>query len=443
MSENITFKSFNFQPFLYKALDQLQFKQPTPIQSKIIPAIKSGRDIIGQSQTGSGKTHAFLLPLINEVDPYRREVQVVIIAPSRELATQIYQDATQLVANSPEELVINLYVGGTDKKRQIDSLITGQGQPHIVIGTPGRILDLVKENALKTYTAQYMVVDEADMALDAGFLEEVDLIAGTLDTLSQLLVFSATIPTQLEPFLRKYMNQPLELRIESEDKIADTIANYLISTRSHDRRKILYDILTIGSPYLVLIFANTIETVEEVAHYLADKGLKVGVLHGDLTFRERKRIMREIHQLDYQFVVATDLAARGIDVEGVSHVINYEIPQDLSYFVHRVGRTGRMGLEGVAITFYSPDEQESIDKLVASGIVFEEKELKNGELVERRSYQERQNRKNKKEKFEYDPEIASLINKSKKKVKPGYRRKIRQKRKEVNRRNRRLNKKRK
>lgn len=443
MKKEMTFKDFNLKPFLYEALEDINFKKPTPIQQEVIPAISSKRDIIGQSQTGSGKTHAFLLPLLNQINIENQEAQVVILAPSRELATQIYDDAIQLTSFNEEEIIVSLYVGGTDKQRQVDSLTTGQGQPHVIIGTPGRVLDLVKSNALKTHTAQYMVVDEADMSLDAGFLEEVDLIAGTLDDLSQLLVFSATIPKQLEPFLRKYMNNPLEIRMENEEKIADTIHNYLISTRSHDRRKILYDVLTIGNPYLVLIFANTIETVEEVASFLAEKDLSVGVLHGDLSFRERKRVMREIHQLDYQYFVATDLAARGIDVDGVSHVVNYEIPQDLSYFVHRVGRTGRMGLEGTAITFYSPDEQESIEKLVQSGIVFEEKEFKDGQLVDRRSYDQRRERKTNKERFEYHPEVASLVNKSKKQVKPGYRRKIKQKRKEVNRRNRRLNRKKK
>lgn len=438
MSTAKTFATFNFQPFMYEALKELGYHTPTAIQEKIIPEIVTGRDIIGQSPTGSGKTHAFLLPLIDKIETQRQEVQVIIVAPSRELAAQIHQAAIEIVKHSPEEIITSLFVGGTDKNRQMHSLTEGQGQPHLVIGTPGRVLDLVKENTLKTYTAQYMVVDEADMALDAGFLEEVDLIAGTLDQLSQMLVFSATIPKKLEPFLRKYMHHPLELRIENEEKIANTINNYLVATRSHNRLDLLYDILTIGHPYLVLIFANTIERVEEIAEFLAAKELNVGVIHGDLDFRKRKRVMREIRQLDYQFIVATDLAARGIDIEGASHVINYEIPQDLSYFVHRVGRTGRMGLEGTAITFYSPDEQEAIEKLENSGIHFEEKEYKKGQLIDRRNYNQRDKRKNNKNKFDYDPEIASLVHRAKKKVKPGYRRKIRQKRKKLNQRKRKL-----
>lgn len=434
------FNDFNLKPFLTQAISDLGFKKPTEIQQKIIPLVFTGKDIIGQSATGSGKSHAFLLPLINQIDPSRQEVQAVITTPSRELAEQLYQVASHLVSFGDDAIQIARYTGGTDKERQVESL--NYAQPHLVIGTPGRIWDLVESQALKIHKASQMVIDEADMTLDLGFIEIVDRIVSSMPKDVQILVFSATIPERLEPFLRKYLRAPLMIKLMSKEEgpLAPTIHNWLLTTRGKNRKKLLYDILTMGNPYLVLIFANTIEKVDELATYLAERNLNVGVLHGNLDPRERKRVMRQAHQLDYQFIVATDLAARGIDIEGVSHVINYEIPQDLSYFVHRVGRTGRQGMEGIAITFYDPDEEEAIDWLQGQGIEFEEKEFKDGEIIERTSRQQRQKRQDNKPGFDYDSEVEGLVKKAKKQVKPGYKRKIRQKRQQVNRRKNRLKK---
>ena len=423
-----TFKDFNLEPYLLEAIEELHFTKPTDIQKEVIEQIQSNRDLIGQSKTGSGKTHAFLLPLINQLDEEKDEVQIVITAPSRELAEQLYQAAVQLTEKAPWEIVVSRFIGGTDKNRQIESLQSSQ--PHIVIGTPGRLNDLVKANALKTHTAFAMVVDEADMTLDLGFIEEVDNIAGTIPKESQFLVFSATIPQKLQPFLQKYMNNPITIEIENKEVISDLVQNWLISTISKDRFDIIYEILTIGNPYLVLIFANTQENVEDLANKLLEKNLNVGVLHGGLDSRERRRVMRSIHNLDYQYIVATDLAARGIDIEGVSHVINAEVPQDLSYFVHRVGRTGRNNLPGIAITLYSPGEEDDITVIENMGIKFEEKTLKNHEIVN--APKRRTKRKKKSNKLEYDGEIAGMAHKAKKNIKPGYKRKLRTKRKKKN-----------
>ncbi len=423
-----TFKDFNLEPYLLEAIEELHFTKPTDIQKEVIEQIQSNRDLIGQSKTGSGKTHAFLLPLINQLDEEKDEVQIVITAPSRELAEQLYQAAVQLTEKAPWKIVVSRFIGGTDKNRQIESLQSSQ--PHIVIGTPGRLNDLVKANALKTHTAFAMVVDEADMTLDLGFIEEVDNIAGTIPKESQFLVFSATIPQKLQPFLQKYMNNPITIEIENKEVISDLVQNWLISTKSKDRFDIIYEILTIGNPYLVLIFANTQENVEDLANKLLEKNLNVGVLHGGLDSRERRRVMRSIHNLDYQYIVATDLAARGIDIEGVSHVINAEVPQDLSYFVHRVGRTGRNNLPGIAITLYSPGEEDDITVIENMGIKFEEKTLKNHEIVN--APKRRTKRKKKSNKLEYDGEIAGMAHKAKKNIKPGYKRKLRTKRKKKN-----------
>ena len=428
-----TFKDFDLQPYLLEAIEALGFTEPTDIQQEVITHIGAGLDIIGQSKTGSGKTHAFLLPLFNQLVEDANEVQFIVTAPSRELAEQIYQDAIQLAEHASWDIQVARYIGGTDKNKQIESL--GHSQPDIVIGTPGRISDLVKLNVLKTHTAYAMVVDEADMTLDLGFIEEVDLVAGTVPKESQFLVFSATIPQKLQPFLQKYMNGPKMIEIENKEIISDIVSNWLISTKSKERIDVIYELLTIGNPYLVLIFANTQEKVEEIADQLLAKGLNVGTIHGGLEPRERRREMRNIRNLDYQFIVATDLAARGIDIEGVSHVINAEIPQDLSYFVHRVGRTGRNNLPGIAITLYSPGEEEDIETIENTGVKFQTKQLKNGEVVKAPRRRTERRRPNKK--MEYDGEIEGMARKAKKNIKPGYKRKLRTKRRaknEVNRR---------
>ncbi|MDE1505972.1 DEAD/DEAH box helicase [Ligilactobacillus salivarius] len=414
------FRGFNFKEYIYQALDEINFKEPTEVQARLIPTILKGKSVVGQSQTGSGKTHTFLLPIFQNLNAQKDEVQAVITTPSRELAYQIYEAAKQLAKFSPENIWIQNYVGGTDKQRQIEKLKFHQ--PQLVIGTPGRILDLVRENALDIHNAHYLVVDEADMTLDLGFLKETDAIASTLPKDLQMLVFSATIPEKLRPFLRKYMYNPVIEVVANKHVISPTIDNWLVSTKGRDRNKLIYDLLTMGEPYLALVFANTKERADELTNYLRSQGLKVAKVHGGIQPRQRKRIMREIQNLDYQFVVATDLAARGIDIEGVSHVINDDIPEDLEFFVHRVGRTGRNGMKGTAITLYEPSEEKLIDELESMGVHFVPKAVKNGEIVDSYDRNRREKRQTRKESM--DPKLRGFVKKEKKKRKPGYKKKI-------------------
>lgn len=416
----MTFETFEFKPFITNALKELGFSQPTEVQQRLIPLIQKKKSVVGQSQTGTGKTHTFLLPLMDRIDPTKNEVQVVVTAPSRELATQIYQAAKQIAGFSDPLIRVTNFVGGTDKKRQIERL--QHQQPHIVIGTPGRILDLLNEQALDIHTANAFVVDEADMTLDMGFLAEVDQIAGRLPEKLQILVFSATIPEKLRPFLKKYMQNPIIEEIKPKAVLSETIENWLVSTKGRNTNQQIYQLLTMGQPYLAIVFANTKQKVDEITDYLKNQGLKVAKIHGDITPRERKRIMRQVQNMDYQYVVATDLAARGIDIEGVSHVINAELPSDLEFFIHRVGRTGRNGLPGTAITLYDPADEASIIALEKIGVTFEPKEVKNGELVD--SYDRNRRKKREKSKDELDPTLIGLVKKKKKKIKPGYKKKI-------------------
>lgn len=416
------FTDFGFQPFINEALTELKFQEPTPVQARLIPVIMKNKSVVGQSQTGSGKTHTFLLPLFNALNQDNQEVQVVITTPSRELAYQIYAAAKQITKHAPHEILVQNFVGGTDKQRQIEKLATRQ--PQVVIGTPGRILDLVKNNALDIHNAHYLVVDEADMTLDLGFLNETDAIASSMPKDLQMLVFSATIPAKLQPFLQKYMSSPVIEVVENKTIISPTIANWLLSTKGRDKNQLIYHLLTLGKPYLALVFTNTKERADELTTYLRQQGLKVAKIHGGIHPRERKRIMKAIQNLEYQYVVATDLAARGIDIEGVSHVINDDIPEDLEFFVHRVGRTGRNQMSGIAITLYSPNDELKIEELEALGISFEPKVLKNGELVDSYDRKRRQKRRVRQDKM--DPKLQGMVNKAKKKKKPGYKKKIKQ-----------------
>lgn len=414
------FEDFYLDKYLLEAITEKGFTKPTEVQEKLIPVIQSGRSVVGQSQTGTGKTHTFLLPIFNQLDVQQQTVQAVITAPSRELATQIYQAAKQLASFSEDEISIMNFVGGTDKLRQIERL--ANKQPQIVIGTPGRILDLVSSGDLLIHTTKIMVVDEADMTLDLGFLADVDKIAGRMPAELQMLVFSATIPEKLRPFLKKYMNHPLIEEIKPKTIISENIDNWLISTKGKDVNQIIYQLLTIGHPYLAIVFANTKQRVDEISNYLKEQGLSIATIHGDVLPRERKRVMKQIQNLDYQYVVATDLAARGIDIEGVSHVINAEIPDDLEFFIHRVGRTGRNQLPGTAITLYEPSDERKISEIEALGIHFQPKEIKNGEIVD--SYDRNRRQKREKKRDELDTTLIGLVKKKKKKIKPGYKKQI-------------------
>ncbi|HEN4492336.1 TPA: DEAD/DEAH box helicase [Streptococcus agalactiae] len=416
----MSFKDFNFKPYIQRALDELKFVDPTDVQAKLIPVVRSGRDLVGESKTGSGKTHTFLLPIFEKLDESSDDVQVVITAPSRELATQIYQATKQIAEHSEQEIRVVNYVGGTDKLRQIEKLKVSQ--PHIVIGTPGRIYDLVKSGDLVIHKAHTFVVDEADMTLDMGFLDTVDKIAESLPKDVQILVFSATIPQKLQPFLKKYLTNPVVEKIKTATVIADTIDNWLLSTKGRDKNAQILELSKLMQPYLAMIFVNTKERADELHSYLSSNGLKVAKIHGGIAPRERKRIMNQVKNLEFEYIVATDLAARGIDIEGVSHVINDAIPQDLSFFVHRVGRTGRNGLSGTAITLYQPSDDSDIRELEKLGINFIPKVIKNGEFQDTYDRDRRNNREKSYQKL--DTEMIGLVKKKKKKIKPGYKKKI-------------------
>ncbi|QOY36166.1 DEAD/DEAH box helicase [Anaerobacillus isosaccharinicus] len=384
MSTKSNFERFQLKPFIIEALNDQRFSLPTEIQERLIPAIISGKDVIGQSQTGSGKTLAFLIPILERIDVAKEEVQAVITAPTRELAAQIFSELEKILQfnKSEDEIDIsaNLIVGGTDRLKTIGKLKT---QPHIVVGTPGRVLDMVEEQALKVYTSQIFVVDEADQMLDMGFIEEVDKIASRMGEELQMLVFSATIPEKLQPFLKKYMNNPRHVQVDPQQTTAEKIEHFLLPAKHRDKLKLVVDIAKKYNPYFAIIFANTKEQVDEVANAMLQAGLNVERIHGGLQPRHRKSVMKDVNAAKVQYLVASDLAARGIDIKGVTHIINYELPKnDLDWYIHRVGRSARAGQSGIALSIYEEKDEPSIQKLMDRKIRFTYVDLKNGEFVE-------------------------------------------------------------
>lgn len=414
------FKIYDFKPFIMDSLNKIGFFEPTEIQQKLIPIVLKGESAIGQSQTGTGKTHSYILPIIERIDPTKKEVQAVITAPTRELASQIYSEIQKITEGTKgeQEISSRLFIGGTDKQRTIEKL---KAQPHIVVGTPGRINDLVNDQALFVHKSGTLVVDEADLMLDMGFIEDIDKIASRMPEQLQMLVFSATIPEKLKPFLKKYLENPKFIQIEPKKATAENIAHYLLPSRHRNKKEIVYEVLSIYNPYLAIVFTNTKKMADEVANALIHKGLKVGRIHGDLSPRERKKMMKQIKDLEFQYIVATDLAARGIDIEGVSHVINYELPSDLDFYIHRVGRTARAGYSGIALTIYNPSDEDALNRLENLGIEFKNVDMKDKEIVE---IGDRNKRKKRQKQHDEIDVMAKTMVKKPKKVKPGYKKKM-------------------
>ncbi|MCF7926150.1 MAG: DEAD/DEAH box helicase [Candidatus Izimaplasma sp.] len=404
--------------FIKDAIDDLGFREMTEIQEKIIPQAKNNRDIIGCSQTGSGKTHAFLIPIFENLDLDKNELQVLIAAPTRELANQIYKFASHMAAFSDTPIDIRKYTGGSNRAKEVERL--EKSQPTIAIGTPGKLHDLsLKERVLKTHTVTTFIIDEADMSLESGFLTDIDLIAGTMPDKLQMMVFSATIPEKIRPFLRKYMNQPVEVYIKPKELSSLNITHIFIPIKSQKRDDALLNLLQTFKPYVALIFCNTKDKVEEIGSLLYKKGFDVIKLHGDIKPRERKRVMRDIKAAKYQYIVASDIASRGIDIDGLSHVINYELPEDMEFYIHRTGRTGRANYDGLAMSLYTKEDDQYIDFLESKDIKILYKDIKDKELITRRTRKQRFKRENVKKGYNKH----KLNVKKNKKVKPGYKKK--------------------
>lgn len=412
-----TFKNYKFKDFIFDALESMKFKNPTEIQELVIPLALQGKNVIGKSPTGSGKTHAYLLPILNKIDTSLDKVQAVILTPTRELATQIYENLIEFQKYN-KDLKLRLITGGLDRIRMIEKV---NNVPHIVIGTPGRIKDIGLDKAeFNIMSTDILVLDEADMIMESGFMDDVSLLAAKMKNNLQMLVFSATIPIYLKNFLDKYMDSPKLVEIKAINP--GTITHIAYPTRHHDRNEVLLNLLNGLNPYLCLIFASKKDTVNNVYNYLLENGMKVGVIHGDLDSKVRRQMMRRIKDNEFVYIVCSDIAARGIDIEGVSHVVNYDLPKELEFFYHRAGRTGRNGNDGICYTLYEKEELPIIYKLMKGNIEFKHQEYRNGIWNDLKPIVVEQR---KKENTELDKKIKSIVVKSKNKpVKPGYKKKV-------------------
>ena len=406
------FKDFNLKETSLKFIELNKFEVPTLIQKAVIPNALRKRDVIAVSETGSGKTHAFLIPIINEIDVNNPQVQVVITSPTRELAYQTYQFALLMKEVLPD-LKIRLVTGGRDLTNIKDN------QPHIVIGTPGKIKDLfINQEVLRVDTTKIFVVDEADMTFDLGFLNDVDTIAGKMPKDLQILVFSATIPQEVRNFLDKYLNNPKLIEIESTDLHQKYIEHILIPVKHRTYENTLLNILKGINPYICLIFANSREEAIKVQTFLLKNGIKSLEIHGGLSTRKRQQALKEILNQNMTYIVATDIAARGLDIEGVTHVVSLGFPADINFYLHRSGRTGRNQKHGYCYALYKPSELNSIKKVMNKGVSFKHHDYKGDKWVDLKPLFMKKTFKS-----DYDLEIAKIVNRKNVKVKPGYKRK--------------------
>ncbi|GGG11575.1 DEAD/DEAH box helicase [Paenibacillus abyssi] len=336
--------------------------EPTPVQKNTIPVVLDGRDVIVQAQTGTGKTLAFALPILEKIQPDNRNVQALIITPTRELAIQITKEINKL-ASAIGCNVLAAY-GGQDVESQIRKL---QGTAHIVVGTPGRLLDHLRRGTVEFWKLSMLVLDEADQMLHMGFLNEVEEILSQTSKHRQTMLFSATMPDSVKRLAVQYMRDPEDIRIQGERITLDNINQYVVETTDRAKLQTLVKMVETDRPYLAVVFCRTKIRAKKLAESLLSLGLEVDELHGDLTQAKREQVMKRFRSAKLQLLVATDVAARGLDVEGVTHVFNYDIPQDAETYIHRIGRTGRAGHKGTAITLASPRDRMTL-QVIERGI---------------------------------------------------------------------------
>lgn len=355
------FKDLGINKEILKAIEELGFEAPTPIQAQALPKLYEGKDIIGQAQTGTGKTAAFGIPMIEKVDGKNKSVQVLVLAPTRELSIQVADEIRKFSKYQRDVKSLAIY-GGQPIDRQIKILKQGV---QIVVGTPGRILDHIGRRTLKLDNVIGVVLDEADQMLDMGFLEDIEAILDNTPTARQTAMFSATMPREIENIARKYMKKPEKIKVVHRELTVPQIAQYYFEVKAHEKVDALSRVLDMEESDLGIIFCRTKKGVDELVESLQSRGYSVDGLHGDLKQSQRDRVMKKFRDGTIDLLVATDVAARGIDVDDVELVINYDMPEDFEYYVHRIGRTGRAGKLGLAYTFVTGRQIRTLKALEA------------------------------------------------------------------------------
>lgn len=361
MENKITsFNELSVYEGLCAVLAHMGIKEPTPVQAEAIPALRNGRDTIVQAQTGTGKTLAFLLPLYDKIKVQADNIQTLILTPTRELTLQIAKVAALLgKAEGVRSLAI---YGGQDIERQKQKL--GR-EPHVIIGTPGRILDHMRRRTINFATTNRIVLDEADEMLRRGFLEDVEQILSTMARDRQIMLFSATMPDKIKALAHRYMTDFQHVIIKTENITLDNIQQRIVDTVEDSKLDKLCELINEQNPYLAMVFCSTRGRVSQVAMALARRGYLADELHGELSQLQRTNVLRKFREAKLQILVTTDIAARGLDIEGVTHVFNYDMPRDTESYIHRIGRTGRAGQQGVAITFVNARQYSQLRRIEA------------------------------------------------------------------------------
>ncbi len=391
----------------------LKFNELTTIQQLTYQKVMNDDDLIVQSATGSGKTHAFLFPLMDQIDTTKKYTQAVIIAPTRELAMQIHRFAMDM-KQVDDKLTLALLIGGKDRLNTIE-------ESHIVIGTPGRLQDEFSSGMLLAQNAKHVILDEADMIWEYGFIDELADVINRINKPFQFLVFSATIPDELQAFVRKAMNNPQTIVNKEKSEYNPKINHYLIQSVSKDAVDSILEVMASVQMSGCIIFSNTREQAAEISDRLSEYGVNVLELHGDLSPRKRKQTLNRLFDQQHFTLVATDIAARGLDLPYVSHVISVGLPSHLDFYFHRAGRSSRAGREGTSIVLVDQSHRQDVSKLISMGIEFEYKKINDNTIVDARNFYEKKTYHKK-----IDPEITQILNRKKVKVKPNYKKKRKQ-----------------
>ena len=357
--EIVKFEDLDISENVKRAIKEIRFVEMTEIQKQAIPYILEGRDVIGQSQTGTGKTASFGLPMIERIDKNSKKIQAIVLCPTRELAVQVTHAIRRYLKYEDNIKCMAIY-GGESIERQILGLKKGV---QIIIGTPGRIMDHMRRRTIKLNNVKMVILDEADEMLNMGFEEDIETILKDVPENRQTVLFSATMSKRILEISKKYLNKPKNIKIEAKELTVERIKQEAIEVKAKMKDETVCRILDVVEPKKAVIFCNTKKKVDSLIDVLKSRGYKAECLHGDIKQSQRDRIMKKIKAGDTQILVATDVAARGIDVKNLELVINYDIPQELEYYVHRIGRTGRNGRNGIAYTFFTGKEKTKLREI--------------------------------------------------------------------------------
>lgn len=351
MNVSTTFQELSISKPILRALEKMGFEEATPIQAQTIPHAMQGKDVIGQAQTGTGKTAAFGVPMIEKMDASEKKIQGLVVAPTRELAIQVAEELNRI---GKYKGVRSLSVfGGQHMQRQIRSLKNG---PQIVVATPGRLLDHLRRRTVRTSNIQMVVLDEADEMLNMGFIDDIRAILKEIPDERQTLLFSATMPREIRDIATNLMKKPEEIKVKAKEMTVENIDQYFVEIPERRKFDTLTNHLDVTDPDLAIVFSRTKKRVDEITDGLQVRGFRAEGIHGDLTQGKRMSVLNKFKNGRIEVLVATDVAARGLDISGVTHVYNFDIPQDPESYVHRIGRTGRAGRTGEAISFITPRE---------------------------------------------------------------------------------------